>query len=182
LARALLTLAAEVNVMQPITESVADIMSQPALVIDPDWAVSEVFWLSELKQIHHFPIVDRGALVGIVCTCDLRDARPEDRVRFHARRDVATIASTRNAADAARLMAERAVGSAVVVDLEGIRGIVTRGDLQSRAGAKHALAEGHCAACATHQHLRPGPDGAYLCADCTERAAGDNWFDTGVGD
>lgn len=168
--------------MQVLTESVADIMSQPALVIDPDWAVSEVFWVSELKQIHHFPIVERGTLVGIVCTCDLREARPDDRVRHYARRDVATIASTRNAGDAARLMAERAVGSAVVMDPEGIRGIVTRGDLQSRAGAKHALAEGHCAACATHEHLRPGPDGAYLCADCTERATGENWFDTGVGD
>lgn len=168
--------------MQDPTESVADVMSQPALVIDPEWAVSEVFWLAELKQFHHFPVVERGSLVGIVCTCDLRDASPGERVRDYARRDVATIAPTCDAVDAARLMAERAVGSAVVVGPDGIRGIVTRGDLQTRAQPKHRLAGSCCAACATHEHLRSGPDGAFLCVDCAERAHGENWFDLGVGD
>jgi CBS domain-containing protein len=182
LARALLKGEIEVNVMQILNEMVSDVMSQPAIVIGPDCAVSEIFALAELRHIHHFPILEGGALVGIVCTCDLRNAEPSSKATAYARRNVATIAPTRSAADAARLMAERAVGSAVVVGPEGVYGIVTREDLQSQAAAKALLEEGHCAACGSFKHLRSGPDGAFLCVDCAERARGENWFDTGVGD
>ncbi len=168
--------------METESESVSEVMSQPVVVIGPDLPVSEVFALAERRRIHHFPIVEAGSLLGFVCTCDLRDAEPAQPVRAYARRDAATIAPTCSAADAARLMAERAVGSALVVGPEGIRGIVTREDLQGRAEAKALLAEGHCAACSSVKHLRPGPDGAFLCIECSERAHGDNWFETGLGD
>jgi CBS domain-containing protein len=168
--------------MEIETESVSDVMSQPVVVIGPDWAVSEVFAQAERRHIHHFPIVEAGSLVGFVCTCDLRDAEPGQAVLAYARRNTTTIAPTRSVADAARLMAERAVGSAVVVGPEGIRGIVTREDLQDRAEAEALLGEGHCAACSSVKHLRGGPDGAFLCIECSERAHGDNWFETGLGD
>jgi acetoin utilization protein AcuB len=168
--------------MQLLTESVSEVMTQPAFVIGPDWPVADVFALAERRQVHHFPIVERGALVGFVCTCDLRDANPAELVARYAHREVATIEPTRSAADAARLMAERAVGSAVVLGPDGIYGIVTRQDLQITAEARGLLAEGHCAACSSDKHLRPGPDGAYLCVECKEQAQGENWFDTGVGD
>jgi predicted transcriptional regulator len=168
--------------MELLTETVSDVMTQPAFVIGPDWPVADVFELAERRQVHHFPIVERGSLVGFVCTCDLRDADPFAIVKSFARREVTTIAPTSSAADAARLMAERAVGSAVVVGPEGIYGIVTRQALQDLADAKSLLAEGYCAACGSSEHLRSGPDGAHLCVECGERAHGENWFDTGVGD
>jgi CBS domain-containing protein len=168
--------------METLAETVSEIMSQPAVVIGPDWNVADVVALSERRNVHHFPIVERGELVGIVCTCDLRDAEPAKAVSSYARRDVATIRPERSATDAARLMAERAVGSAVVVGPDGVYGIVTRGDLLARADSGPLLAEGHCVCCQDVKHLRPGPDGTFLCVDCAERARGDNWFDTGVGD
>jgi predicted transcriptional regulator len=168
--------------MQPQHVSVSELMSQPALVVGPDWLVSDVCALAEQKHAHHFPIVEEGALIGIVCTCDLREATPAQAVRTYARRNVATIAPTRNVADAARLMAERAVGSAVVMGPDGILGIVTRADLQHDEKARSLLEEGHCAACGTSNHLRPAVDGTYLCVDCSDRARGDDWFDIGAGD
>ena len=168
--------------MQTSTELVSEIMSQPVLVVGPDSSVRELFELSRRRLVHHFPILERGALFGIVCMCDLRDAPPDAEVRAFARREVATIDGARSAADAARVMAERAVGSAVVVGPEGVYGIVTRGDLLRLAGSANLLEESHCACCGSHEHLRGGPDGAFLCADCKQRASGDDWFDTGVGD
>ena len=168
--------------MQPNTELVSEIMSQPVLVVGPDSSVRELFELSRRRLVHHFPILERGALFGIVCTCDLRDAPPDAKVRAFARRDVATIDAAQSAADAARVMAERAVGSAVVVGPEGVYGIVTRGDLLRLGASANLLEESQCACCGSHEHLRGGPDGAFLCADCKQRASGDDWFDTGVGD
>lgn len=168
--------------MQPQHVLVSDLMSQPALVIGPDWQVADVYDLAERKRAHHFPIVDGSTLLGIVCTCDLRNAAPAQTVREYVRRNVATIAPTREAADAARLMAERAVGSAVVVGSEGILGILTREDLQNDLNTRHLLADGQCSACGTFKHLRSGPDGAFLCVDCADRAHVDNWLDLGEGD
>jgi CBS domain-containing protein len=168
--------------MQTFMDPVSTVMSQPVLTVGPDAQVCELFELSERRQVHHFPIVEDGVLFGIVCTCDLRDAPPDTPVRVLARREVATIEPTRTSGDAARVMAERAVGSALVVGAEGICGIVTRADLQHLADAASRLAEGHCAACGGDQHLRPGPDGAFLCMDCKQRSRGEDWFDTGVGD
>lgn len=168
--------------METRIESVSEVMSQPAVVIGPDWLVLEVFELASRRQVHHFPIVERGALVGIVCTCDLRDAEPGRAVRAYARRNVVTISPLQPLADAARLMAERAVGSAVVVRSEAVLGILTREDLQGHTEVHNLLGEGHCAACSSCKHLRPGPDGTYLCVECSEQARGDNWFDTDVGD
>lgn len=168
--------------MKITTETVSDVMSRPAVVIGPECAVSDVFALAESRRVHHFPIVEGEKLVGIVCTCDLRDAPPQQHVRVYAHGDVAIIAPTRSAVDAARLMAERAVGSAVVVGPEGVCGIVTREDLVNRPETKELLAEGHCVACHSYKHLRSGPDGTFLCADCDERARGASWFDIGAGD
>jgi predicted transcriptional regulator len=157
-------------------------MSRPVFVVGPEAKVRELFELSRRRHVHHFPIVERGVLFGIVCTCDLQDASPDAPVRGFARREVATVDPAGSAADAARVMAARAVGSAVVVGPDGIHGIVTRGDLQRLAATANLLEESHCACCGSYEHLRAGPDGAFLCASCKQRASGEDWFDTGVGD
>jgi predicted transcriptional regulator len=172
----------EVRIMQTSTELVSDIMSQPVLVVGPESTVRELFELSRRRLVHHFPILERGALFGIVCTCDLRDAAPDATVRAFARREVTTIDAAQSIADAARVMAKRAVGSAVVIGPEGVYGIVTRGDLLRLGTSANLLEESHCACCGSYEHLRAGPDGAFLCADCKQRASGEDWFDTGVGD
>jgi predicted transcriptional regulator len=168
--------------MQAFTEPVSKLMSRPVFVVGPETSVRQLFELSRRQRAHHFPIVDRGVLFGIVCTCDLQDAPPHAPVRAFARREVATVDAAGSADDAARVMVARAVGSAVVVGPDGIHGIVTRGDLQRLAATSNLLKESRCACCESHEHLRAGPDGAFLCADCKQRASGEDWFDAGVGD
>jgi predicted transcriptional regulator len=172
----------EVRVMQTVTKAVSELMSQPVFVVGPESNVRELFQLSRSKHVHHFPVVEQGALFGIVCTCDLHDAPPDAPVRAFARRQVATIELAGSAADAARVMVARAVGSVVVVGPDGIQGIVTRGDLQRLGATADLLMESHCACCGSHEHLRAGPDGAFLCTDCKQRASGEDWFETGSGD
>jgi predicted transcriptional regulator len=171
-----------VNIMETLSEPVLAIMSRPVVAIDADAKVSKVLQLAAREHIHHFPIVERGALVGFVCTCDLEDARADAVVSSFSKRDVVTIPSYETAENAARLMRERAVGSVVVTGAGGICGIVTREDVARYPELASLLEEGRCAACGARAHLRPGPDGAFLCSDCGARARGDNWFDLGAGD
>jgi predicted transcriptional regulator len=168
--------------MSPSIPFVYEIMSVPVVVIAPERRVSDVFELSRRSDVHHFPVVEGGSLVAFVCTCDLRDAAPDMPVSAFARSAV-TISATSSAEDAARLVARRAVGSVVVIDDREVAGIVTREDL-ARLAPELAplLAEGHCAACNSSKHLRPGLDAAFLCTSCLDRARQDNWFDVGVGD
>lgn len=168
--------------METLSEPVLAIMTRPVLSIEADAKVSKVLELSEREHVHHFPIVERGALVGFVCTCDLNDARADAAVSSFAKRDVVTIASWERAERAAELMRERAVGSVVVTGAGGVCGIVTREDVARYPELARLLEDGRCAACGARTHLRPGPDGAFLCADCGSRAHGDNWFDIGAGD
>jgi CBS domain-containing protein len=169
--------------MSPSIPFVFEIMSMPVVVIAPERRVSDVFELSRQSDVHHFPVVEGGSLLAVVCTCDLHDAAPDMPVSAFARSDVVTISATSSAEDAARLMAWRAVGSVVVVDGLEVAGIVTREDLARLAPELAGLlVEAYCAACKTSKHLRPGPDGAFLCTSCLDRARQDNWFDAGVGD
>jgi len=165
--------------MQNHSPLVSEIMSKPAVTIEPGARVEDVFGLAERRDVHHFPIVDQGALVGLVCTCDLRDAAPHSSALDLAHQRVVTISPDGYADDAARLMAREAVGSVVVVGSEGVVGMLTREDVERSAPELAALiAEGHCSACGTRHHLKPGPNGQFLCSDCLERGSTDPWFDT----
>lgn len=160
---------------------VSQIMSSPPVVVAPKSRVADVIALAEGLGVHHFPIVEEGSLVGFVCTCDLTDAAPGAPVSAFSRPRVVTVTEATALPDAARAMAENAVGSAVVVHHEAVTGIVTRDDLSS-AGFGAWIEEARCNACHTSSHLRPGPGGAYLCVDCHARSRADDWFDAGVGD
>ena len=165
------------------TEMVSQFMHQPVFSVGPGASVQEVMALARAKGIHHIPIVQRGKLLGLVCTCDLHEARPTLPVLSLARRNVVTALPDCSAGDAARLMMTNAVGSVVVCNPDGVWGIVTRQDLaQARPELAALLAEGHCAACGACEHLRLGPGDTFLCATCSERARARHWYDDGCGD
>jgi acetoin utilization protein AcuB len=165
--------------MQNHSPLVSEIMSRPAITIEPGARVEDVFGLAERRAVHHFPIVDHGALVGLVCTCDLRDASPHACASDLAHQRVVTISPDGNADEAALLMARESVGSIVVVGADGVVGMLTREDVARSAPELAGLIEeGHCSACGTRHHLKPGPNNEFLCADCLERGSGDPWFDT----
>jgi acetoin utilization protein AcuB len=169
--------------MSAITTMVSQLMRQPLVTAGPGASVEEVELLARTKGIHHVPIVQRGKLLGIVCTCDLKGARPNLRALQLARRNVVTAQPDSTAAEVARLMIDNAVGSVVVSNRDGLWGIVTRGDFEHADSAlADLLALRQCAACKSARHLRPGPGETLLCAACADRASAAHWYDEGGGD
>lgn len=169
--------------MHAATEMVSRLMHQPVLGVGPGASVEDALALANDRGIHHIPIVQKGKLLGLVCTCDLKAARLDLPVLRLARRNVVTALPSCSAGEAARLMVENAVGSVVVSNRDGVWGIVTRKDL-AEAGPELAelLAGNECAACGERRHLRPGAGETFLCVACYERACASHWFDEGCGD
>jgi len=162
------------------TKSVTEIMTTPVVLVAPDACVEDVMALASQKGVHHFPVVGQEGLVGVVCTCDLRDAPSRQLVGALVGRRAVTIPETGSPLDAARALVTNVVGSVLVMAQGTVAGILTREDLRSAAPELAALlAEGHCAACRTARHLRTAPDGTYLCSDCHERAHAGDEFDLG---
>lgn len=152
------------------SRSVAEVMSRPVVVIAPDARAADVLAAAESAHIHHFPIVNAGELVGFVCTCDLAQAAPQDPVIRFAWHYPATVSPGCPLVDAARLLLLHGVGSFVVVDRGGIRGIITCDDLRRASPELEALLESaRCVACGAGSHLRPGSDGRLVCVRCKPR-------------
>lgn len=169
--------------MQAATEMVCRFMHQPVIGVAPGASVEEVLALAREKRIHHIPIVKKGRVLGLVCTCDLNEARSSLPALQLARRNVVTALPSCSAGDAARLMVQNAVGSVLIANRDGLWGIVTRKDLAEAGPDLAELLVGNaCAACGAGQHLRPGPGETFLCVACTERANASHWYDDGGGD
>jgi signal-transduction protein with cAMP-binding, CBS, and nucleotidyltransferase domain len=153
----------------PVSFPVAQLMSTPVVAVSPQARVAEVLHLADARQIHHFPIVDRRELVGFVCTCDLAKADSQDLVMPLAWHHPATVSPHCPASDAARLLLLHGVGSLVIADGGGIRGIVTCEDLRHASPELAAVLEvARCIQCGAGEHLRPGPGGMPLCAKCKQ--------------
>jgi predicted transcriptional regulator len=169
--------------MQAATELVSRFMRQPVLSVGLGASVQDALALAHEKGIHHIPIVQDGKLLGLVCTCDLKEALPHLPVLQLARRNVVTALPSCTAGDAARLMISNAVGSVVLSNCDGLWGIVTKKDL-AEAGPELAelLTETVCAVCGAGQHLRPAVGETFLCVSCAERASASHWYDEGGGD
>jgi len=169
--------------MQAAAELVSRFMRQPVLSVGPGASVKDALTLAHERGIHHIPIVQKGKLLGLVCTCDLKEALPHLPVLQLARRNVVTALPSLTARDAARLMIANAVGSVVVSNCDGLWGIVTKKDL-AEAGPELAelFTESVCAACGAGQHLRPAAGETFLCVTCSERASASHWFDEGAVD
>ncbi|HYQ42379.1 MAG TPA: CBS domain-containing protein [Polyangiaceae bacterium] len=153
--------------MNPESEPVLHLMSTPVVALDPDANVGELLLLSRRLSIHHFPLVDASGLVGLVCTCDLEGARPEQRVSKFARRAAVSVRPDAMAHEAAAHMLLQGVGSVVIADEEGVWGILTRDDLAE--AVPELMRDQHCLHCAGRRHLRPGPNHTLICPACEAR-------------
>lgn len=127
---------------EPASLSLAEFMSMPAITVGPDESVADLRRLAEEHAIHHFPIMEDGRLLGIVCVSDLAQEDPHSRVIHKAWRHVVTAPPPSSATDAARLMRLHGVDSVVVADEHGVWGIVTREDLLEADPALERLLEG----------------------------------------
>jgi len=153
--------------MDPQYEVVSHLMSTPIVALDPKTGVGEMLRLSESLSIHHFPLVDDAGLCGIICTCDVEGARPEQAVSLFARRAPVTVRPEATAQEAAMHMMLERVGSVVVVDDDGVWGILTRDDLAETV--PELMQHHHCIHCSSRKHLRPGPAHSLICPSCAER-------------
>lgn len=164
-------------------KTVADLMSYPVVEIDPETRVGRVMELAEAHGVHHFPIVKRGSLQGLVCTCDLGRARPETSVQQLAHKQVITIDPSRPLRDAAEMMRETGAGSLVVTRGSHVCGMITRRDLIEESDEwREILTAQVCVVCRKPYHLRKTTGGACLCAACETQVIQRGWSGVGASD
>ncbi len=157
------------------------VMHRPLVALHIYDSVAAALDTAREHGVHHFPVCKHQLLVGMVCTCDLKDASLDQAVGS-VMRPAVTISDARTAEEAAMLMKAADVGPVLVTDERGSPcGIVTRSDLNGEPPIAALLEDCRCEACGTIHHLHR--DGQrLLCSSCRERAQEPQAFDTGGGD
>ena len=117
--------------LQDIT--VADAMSSPVVTVEPTMPLSRlVEMMYETKHLG-FPVVDRGALVGIVALADIHKITPQDREAMQVRdvmtRSPTTLPPSAPLLDALKIITGKDIGRIPVVLDGALVGIVTRTDV-----------------------------------------------------
>ena len=128
--------------IDPALTIVDQIVSNPLLTIAPTRPMLDASHLMEANHIRHLCVSDKNDIVGIISmrdlarhfvdseggpVCDLDNVfRP---LSVLMRTTMETIASERTVLEAAQMMAEKRIGSLLVLEAEKIAGIVTETDL-----------------------------------------------------
>lgn len=126
---------------------IRDVMSSPVVTVAPDTHLKEVADLLVRHEVSAVPVVEDGALVGIVSEADLvpLELAPDPRAHLAPvrepppgvprvvaevmTREVVALPEGADAAEAGRLMLERRIKSIPVVQGRRVVGIVARRDL-----------------------------------------------------
>jgi acetoin utilization protein AcuB len=120
-------------------------MTRDPLVVAPDRPLAEALRLTRARRIRHLPVVEDGAVIGMVSDRDVRLAMPSpltepdsERVDFLERtpvsavmnREVVTLGPFDAVEDAAKEMRRLRIGALPVVDAEGrLLGILSESDV-----------------------------------------------------
>lgn len=167
--------------LQSASTSLQELMHRPLVVLQVFDSVADALATARQHGVHHFPVCSRERVVGMICTCDLRDAQQTQAVG-ELMRPAVMLPMTKSATEAAQLMRSADVGSLLVSDRFGEPcGIVTRADLSHEGPVAALLEDCRCEACGAIRHLRRY-DGRQLCVSCRDRAVEPQAFDTGGGD
>ncbi|MDY0356716.1 MAG: CBS domain-containing protein [Sedimentisphaerales bacterium] len=120
---------------------IAQRMSSPVAVVSPDERVMVAGRTMEARGIKRLPVVDAGALVGIITQTDvirgLISISPLNAVSDVMSTKVATIETGATATEAARVMAANGISCLVAIHRQEVAGIVTEKDLLRRIVALH---------------------------------------------
>lgn len=120
---------------KPLT--IGDVMTAHLWVIGEDAPLRQARYLMVEHEIHHLPVVQGGRCVGMVTDRDVKRALdpdlglpPEDElfVRDVCVFDVYAVTSAEPLEQVLRAMADRHIGSALVVEGGHVRGILTASD------------------------------------------------------
>lgn len=146
---------------------VRDVMSRDVVAVAPTMTVADALDLAHEHAISHLPVVAGGRAVGVVCTCDMEAAALDTDVSAIMHSPPVSIASECLLAEAAATMADRGVGSVLVLSGSSLAGIVTRTDFERVGLAEAAFGEQRCSVCRGYQHVHFDPRcGYFLCAAC----------------
>lgn len=117
--------------------SVGDVMTHGPWIVSDDAPLRQARSLMVEHEIHHLPVVRRGALVGVLSDRDVKRALdpelglpPEDQlfVRDVCVFDAYTVPPTEPLERVLRTMAAQHIGSALVTDQGRLLGILTASD------------------------------------------------------
>lgn len=127
------------------TELVGRWMTPDPVVAKPEMTVAEAHRILTERKIRRLPVLDKGALVGIVTLGDLRGAEPSEatslsvwevhnlldhltlgRIMSHP---VQTIAADATIGEAAKRMLENKMGGLPVMEGDRLVGIITESDI-----------------------------------------------------
>ena len=160
---------------------VASMMRVPTVGIAPATRVSEALSLAREHRIHHMPVIERGILVGVVCTCDLESVPPNVSVSSTLHGPPIVTHPQASSEEALGAMNAHGVGSLMVVKDKRILGIVTRQDLERAGVPMRDDPRGYCSCCGEFEHLREHATGT-LCIECFDRSRASEVVDHGGGD
>lgn len=120
-------------------------MTPDPVVVAPDISVAEAHRIMTKRKIRRLPVLDKGALVGIVTLGDLRGAEPSEAtslsvwevhtlldrltLRRIMSRPVHTIAAGATIGEAAKRMLENKIGGLPVMEGDRLVGIITESDI-----------------------------------------------------
>lgn len=117
---------------QQSSVQISDLMSFPVFTISPDTSMAEVAQTLRQRGCTGLPVVNNGALVGIISRRDFRKIRKNDQlqspVKAFMRTQVVSIAPGSSPIQAAQRMMRHDIGRLPVVEDGRIIGIVTRSD------------------------------------------------------
>jgi acetoin utilization protein AcuB len=125
---------------------IRDLMIPKPAVLTPSTTMPDALKLMHEKAVHRMPVVDaHGNLVGIISETDLHNAAPSSatllsfweiptllaRITVESLmvKDVATVTADAPVEDAARVMADRNIGSLPVMDGKHLVGMVNQNDI-----------------------------------------------------
>lgn len=110
-------------------------MTRPVHVVRPESSLTEAREVMHAHAVRHLPVVDAGRLVGVVTLSDLYAAEailqadPDDTsVEQLMARDLYTVSPSTSLSEVAETMAERHIGSALVVEDGALVGMFTSTD------------------------------------------------------
>jgi signal-transduction protein with cAMP-binding, CBS, and nucleotidyltransferase domain len=131
--------------MDPSLTRVDQIMTSPLLTITPDRPMLDASHLMETNHVRHLCVSDEEEIVGVISVRDLvryfidseggpiRDLdnvfRPLSVLRVLMQTTIETIASERTVLEATQTMAEKRIGSLLVLETGDMVGIVTETDV-----------------------------------------------------
>ncbi len=159
-------------------------MTRHPTAVSPGTGVREAQERMDEAGIHHLLVMAGDELLGVLCSCDLRNHPAGDPVSAYMSASVRAIGEDATLAEAAEVMREHEVGCLVVVWGGGVRGLVTRTDLRRAGVPLDKLAQRFCAACQwDHDLVADGVDGVPFCFDCIERShPGEEEYELGCTD